>query len=129
MSQPVVLGASLVCSFGLAPSTIVPTGASRVTIEGRPAATITDVAPMANIPPFGLCSSLANPLVAAATSAALGVLTPMPCTPVPTGPWSPGSPTTTLGGTPALGASSRCQCAWGGSITVVFPGPVRTTVS
>ncbi len=129
MAQPVVLGANLTCSFGLAPSTIAPTGAARVMVEGRPAATVTDILPAVNIPPFGLCSSLANPTVASATAAALGVLTPMPCVPVVTGPWKPGTPKTTVGGQPALDSASTCQCAWGGVISVVFAGAVRTTIT
>jgi uncharacterized Zn-binding protein involved in type VI secretion len=123
-----VAGAMLSCSFGVAPSTLVPNGTARVMVEGRPAATITDMVPGANIPPFGMCNSLSNPTVAAATSAALGVLTPMPCVPVPT-PWTPAAPKTTLGGQPALTAGSTCTCAWGGIIQITNPGAMRTTTN
>jgi uncharacterized Zn-binding protein involved in type VI secretion len=125
MPPNAVLGALIQCSFGMAPSSLAPLPASRVVIEGRPAATITDFAPLVNVPPFGMCTSLANPTVAAATSAALGVLTPMPCVPVTT-PWKPGAPQTLIGGKPALTAGSTCQCAWGGVIALVMPGAVRT---
>jgi hypothetical protein len=81
-----------------------------------------DFAPMVNILPFGMCSSLANPTVAAATAAALGVLTPMPCMPVTLAPWAPGSPTVLLGTFPALNSSSKCMCAWAGVISIVNPG-------
>jgi hypothetical protein len=124
----VAFGATLQCSFGVAPSTLAPLPVPRVTVEGKPAATITDFAPMVNIPPFGMCTSLSNPTVAAATSAALGVLTPMPCVPVTTA-WKPGAARTTIGGKPALTAGSTCNCAWGGVIQVVFPGTVRTQSS
>ena len=127
MGQCAVMGAMLSCSFGVAPSTLAPTGAARVTIEGRPAATITDMAPLTSIPPFGMCTSLANPTVAAATSAALGVLTPMPCVPAIVGPWMPTAPTTVLGGTPILTSGSTCTCAYGGVIQMIMPGSVRTT--
>ena len=125
MPQNAVTGAMLQCSFGMAPSTLDPLPTPKVLIEGRPAATITDFAPFVNIPPFGMCTSLSNPTVAAATSAALGVLTPMPCVPVTT-PWKPGAIKTELGGKPALTAGSTCQCAWGGIIQMTMPGAVRT---
>jgi uncharacterized Zn-binding protein involved in type VI secretion len=127
VAQPVVHAGALVqCSFGLAPATLNVLPSARVLAEGTPAANITCCEPV-NIPTFGMCSSLANPEVAAATAAALGVLTPMPCVPALT-PWVPGSPTTTIGGEPALVMGSTCQCAFGGVIQVLFPGAVRTTV-
>lgn len=120
-----VAGAMLSCSFGVAPSALMPKGTARVLIEGRPAATITDMVPGANIPPFGMCTSLSNPTVAAATSAALGVLTPMPCVPMAT-PWVPVAPTTLIGGQPALTTGSTCTCTWGGVIQITNPGAMRT---
>lgn len=122
-----VTGAMLQCTFGLAPSSLVSLPISRVTIEGRPAAVVTDTAPGVNVPPFGMCSSLANPTVAAATAAALGVLTPMPCVPTIVGTWLPGALRTTIGGSRALTAGSMCNCAWGGVISMTMPGAVRTT--
>jgi hypothetical protein len=125
MPPNAVLGALIQCSFGMAPSSLAPLPISRVVIEGRPAATIEDCVPLVNIPPFGMCTSLANPTVAAATSAALGVLTPMPCVPVTT-PWKPGAVRTLVGGAPALTEGSTCQCAWGGVIELLMPGAMRT---
>ena len=76
MSLPVVTGAVLMCPFGLSPGTlnVVPTSAALM--ENRPPATIMDNVPFVNVMPFGLCTSLANPITAAQTTAALGVLTP-----------------------------------------------------
>ena len=88
----VYAGAQMMCSFGAAPVPLAVLPQSKVMAGGPPAANIMDMKPMANIPPFGMCSCPANPTVAAATAAALGVLTPMPCVPVPAGPWAPGSP-------------------------------------
>ena len=81
MGIQVCAGAMMMCSFGVAPSSLVVLPVNR-TMTGAPAANIMDNKPMVNIPPFGMCSSPANPMVAAATAAALGVLTPMPCIPV-----------------------------------------------
>jgi len=72
--------------------------------------------------PFGVCLSLANPSVAAATSAALGVLTPMPCIPVTPAPWAPGAPTVLLANQPALDNTCQLTCMWAGAIAVVTPG-------
>ena len=88
MPQHVCHGALLACSFGVAPSLLTVLPANRVMTSSQPAATIMDHKPMVNITPFGLCMSLANPMVAAATSAALGVLTPQPCLPMTMTPWA-----------------------------------------
>ena len=82
MPQQVVMGAMLTCSMGVAPSSLIVTPINRVNGESVPAANIMDHIPMTNIMSFGMCNSLANPQVAAATTAALGVLTPQPCIPV-----------------------------------------------
>src|SRR6476620_12627092 len=102
----------IMCTFGLAPSTL-PVVAPRPIVEGRPVATITDIAPGANIAPFGMCQSLANPMVAAATAAALGVLTPMPCVPAVPAPWLPMAPRNEVGRIPVLLAGSTCTRAYG----------------
>lgn len=127
MGMQVCMGASLQCSFGVAPSTLVVLPANRV-LTGTPAANIMDNKPIVNIPPFGMCSSIANPTVAAATAAALGVLTPMPCVPVIPAPWAPGSPTVLLANMPTLNDSSKLMCAWAGVIQVVSPGQMTVQV-
>lgn len=126
MGQSVVTGATVMCTFGAAPSTLNALPTSRVMIEGMPAADITTMAPMVNVPPFGMCSSMANPTVAAATSAALGVLTPMPCVPAIVSPWTPMAPRTMVGGKPALASGATTQCAYGGVISITVPGTTRT---
>ena len=127
MAFAVVGGAMLQCSFGMAPSslTVLPTG--RV-MNGMPIATIMDQIPMVNIMPFGMCTCAANPTVAAATAAALGVLTPMPCIPVIPAPWTPGSPTVLVGGKPALSQTCKCMCAYGGVIQITNPGTTNLQV-
>lgn len=127
MGQMVCGGAATQCSFGNAPSTLMVMPANRV-MTSMPIANIMDHAPMLNIMPFGLCSSMANPTVAAATAAALGVLTPMPCIPVTTAPWAPGSPTVLIGNMPALNHTSKCICNWGGVISVTNPGQMTIQV-
>jgi hypothetical protein len=121
--------AQIMCSFGIAPSTLNVLPINRVLVEGLPAANVQDHIPLLNILPFGMCTTVSNPTVAAATTAALGVLTPMPCVPVTATPWMPTAPTKFIGGQPVLTADSQCQCAWGGVITIVNPGAVRTTTS
>jgi len=128
MAMQVCNGAQLSCSFGMAPGTLVVTPEDRVMTSGLPAANIMDNAPLENIQPFGMCLSLANPEVAAATSAALGVLTPMPCIPVTPSPWVPGAPTVLSGNLPALDDSSQLMCVWGGVIQIVSPGQLTQTI-
>lgn len=122
MSLPVVAGAQVMCAFGVAPSALMITPENRVLFEGKPAATIFDNIPMKNVMPFGVCMSLANPITAAQTAAALGVLTPGTCIPVIPAPWVPGAPTMLIGNKPALNQTSTCMCAYGGVIQVINPG-------
>lgn len=113
------------CSFGNAPAALIAMSAPNIFIEKKFAAVITDNKPMVNIPSFGMCSSLANPTVASATTAAFGTLTPMPCVPVIAAPWAPGQPKVLIKGQPALTKSSQCICNWGGVITITNPGTTK----
>ncbi|MFR0687775.1 DUF4280 domain-containing protein [Enterobacterales bacterium AE_CKDN230030158-1A_HGKHYDSX7] len=123
-------GATLQCSFGVAPSALNVLPVNRTLTSGMPAANLQDHIPLVNILPFGLCTSPANPTVAAATAAALGVLTPMPCIPATAAPWLPGGPPTVLlGSMPALDSNGTLMCTWGGVIKVVFPGQVQMLIS
>jgi len=127
MGIQTAMSATMMCSFGAAPSTLIVAD-PRVMTENKPGANIMDNKPIANIPPFGVCSSLANPTVASATAAALGVLTPMPCVPVIPAPWAPGSPTVMERGMPALNNSSKCMCTWAGVISITVPGATTVMV-
>src|SRR5471032_919718 len=127
MGIQVCAGGLMMCSFGVAPAPLAVLPVNR-TMTGAPAATIMDHAPMVNVPTFGMCSSPANPMVAAATAAALGVMTQMPCIPATAAPWAPGSPTVLIGGMPALNNSSKLMCSYGGVIQISFPGQVTVMV-
>jgi hypothetical protein len=121
MAQQVNSGTMLACSFGVAPSTLTITPENRVMAGSTPAATIMDYIPMKNVAPFGMCSAPTNPQVAAATAAALGVLTPQPCMPATSSPWTPGSPGVTIANKPALTTTCQLLCMWGGIITITNP--------
>ncbi|NBV88307.1 MAG: DUF4280 domain-containing protein [Betaproteobacteria bacterium] len=121
MGKLVCGGAMLKCSFGMAPGTLNVLPLNRV-LTGAPDANVMDNIPFVNIAPFGMCQSLSNPTVAAATAAAMGALTPMPCAPVTPAPWVPGSATVQIGSMPALQDSSKLLCIWGGSIEISMPG-------
>ena len=126
MPLQVCMGAMMQCSFGVAPSSLVVLPTNKVMTNMVPDANIMDHIPMVNIMPFGMCTSIANPTVAAATAAALGVLTPMPCIPATPAPWVAGAPTVLLGNFPSLDNVSQLMCMWAGVITFVDAG--ETTV-
>ena len=127
MAMHVCMGAMMQCSMGMAPSSLVPTPKTVMT-GNMVAANILDHIPIVNIPPFGMCQSPANPMVAAATAAALGVLTPMPCIPATPSPWAPGAPTVLVTGAPALNDSSKLMCMWAGVISINMPGQMTEMV-
>jgi hypothetical protein len=127
MGTQVTTGSMLKCSFGVAPSALNVLPVACV-MSGTPAASIMDHMPMVNVMPFGMCNCTGNPMVIAATAAALGVLTPMPCIPMTMAPWMPGSPTVLIGSQPALNNSSKLLCMWGGEIQILSTAQSTTLI-
>jgi hypothetical protein len=129
MGIQTVSTAQLTCSFGTMTSdlTVLPT--NKVLCNKLPAANVLDSIPMTNIMPFGMCSSPANPSVASATAAADGVLTPMPCVPATSAPWTPGMPNALIADMAAVDDESTCMCDYGGEISVVSAGQEDVTES
>lgn len=121
MPHQTCTGGVLKCSFGMAPATFVAT-IKPILTSNMAAGNIMDHIPLQNIQPFGMCQSLANPTVASATAAALGVLTPMPCVPNTPAPWVPGVPNVLLSNVPAVDENCTLMCVWGGVIQFAQPG-------
>lgn len=130
MPLQVCNGAQMMCTFGMSPSAIIVLPIHRTMTDQQPDANIMDHVPIVNIPPFGMCITPSNPAVAAATAAALGVLTPMPCVPVTPAPWVPGavSPPVMLDNFPSLDNISTLMCTWGGVITFVTAGEFTVNI-
>ncbi|GHU84877.1 hypothetical protein FACS1894198_1500 [Clostridia bacterium] len=122
-------GVSLTCSFGAAPTPLNVMPEHGVLVENKVIVCSDNTVPNVNITPFGMCSSLANPAVSAATTAAMGVLTPQPCTPMIAGTWLPFSATVLVGGKPVVGADATLTCSYAGVISVVAPGQLSVTMS
>jgi Domain of unknown function (DUF4280) len=128
MAMQTCTGGMMQCTFGVAPSTFQATPSTTVKSSNMIAGNIMDYKPMVNIMPFGMCTSPSNPMVAAATAAAMGVLTPMPCIPNTVAPWVPGAPTVMLCNAPALNNSSQLMCTWGGVITFTNAGQMTNQI-
>jgi hypothetical protein len=120
--------AQLMCMFGAAPSNLMVLPIHMTTISKMNAANIMDHMPFVNILPFGECIAPTNPMFIAATAAAFGVPTPVPCLPMTFAPWIPGAPTVLLNKMPMLDATSKCLCNWAGEINIVSPGQEQTTI-
>ena len=125
MSELVTLSGTAMCSMGTSPAPVRVTSQTKVLAGGKPCATIQDCQGGSNIGPFGMCTSLANPQVAAATAAALGVLTPQPCMPMPAGCWIPTKPKVLIGGKPCLTNDCKLMCAYAGSVSIVNPAQLK----
>jgi len=121
MPQQVCMGATLQCSFGAAPSTLVVLPANRVLTQ-TPDANIMDNKPLVNIMPFGMCSSPSNPAVIAALGS------PVPCVPVIPAPWIPGAPTVLIANIPALDNTCKLMCAWAGVIQITNAGQATVEI-
>lgn len=120
MKPIVTQGTMLKCSFGNAPMPIMVLPDRKVN-SMLPVAVRSDHVPFRNILPFGMCSSLSNPMVAAATAAASGVLTPMPCIPCTMQDWTKACGKVKVHGEEALNMDSQLKCMYGGNIQAVTP--------
>lgn len=128
MGLNTTMTAMLKCPFGAAPGVLIVLPISRTISMIMPAATMMDGMPFMNILPFGMCMSMANPMVAMATIAALGVLTPMPCIPMTFAPWVPPCPTVLVGSLPTISNTAKRICLWGGVIQQITPGQFTVLV-
>ena len=128
MPLQVCNGAMMTCSFGSNPSALVVLPTNRVMTDQVPDANINDFVPMVNIMPFGLCISPGNPAFVAATAAAMGTPTPVPCMPITTSPWVPGAVNVLLGDAPTLDNISTLMCTWAGVITFTSAGEFTVNV-
>lgn len=115
-SSYVVEGATLKCSFGDSTSKFMVPVKHEVYINDKSQGNMMDFIPMANIKPFGMCSSMANPTVSLATSNAGGVLQKMPCIPAIKDPWLCCKSDVQINGFPAILSSSKLMCTWCGVI-------------
>lgn len=127
MGIAVVAGAMVTCPFGTTPANLMVTSQNVVVAEGKPVATITDTS-VANIPTCGMCSSLANPQVASATAAALGVLTPQPCVPAVAGTWIATQTKCLVGGKPCLTGEATAICSYGGTLSIIDAGQKKVVI-
>lgn len=124
MPQQTAGTAVIMCTFSMGTPSVFNATPRPVLTQQLINGVITDVAPGMNITPFPICNTPSNPAVAAATAAALGVLTPAPCTYVPAGTWFPGATNIITTGIPALDNNCKLMCAWGGMISINFPAQV-----
>lgn len=124
MGKAVCQTAMCTCDMGSTPASLVVTSNQIYSIANLKIATIMDHAPVANLATFGMCRIPANPAVAAATTAALGVLTPAPCIPATAAPWTPGSVVQSINGLKVLTDDSKLLCSYGGTISITQPSNV-----
>ena len=117
MSKIVCQGARCSCPVGTGKNIpLSVTSQQKVKINGKLVATIKDMVPGKNIPPFGTCNTL--------TAAASGVATP--CALAPVGFWSPGSLVTKIMASPVLTKNSVLICGVGGVIKIDDPNNGKT---
>jgi hypothetical protein len=95
MPKLVVAGATIQCSFGMAPSALVVLPTNKV-MAPAPAANIMDHKPMVNIPTFGMCMSLAESHRRRRHVSGYGCPHADALRSVTTAPWAPGAPKTLI---------------------------------
>ncbi|UJF32209.1 DUF4280 domain-containing protein [Paenibacillus hexagrammi] len=118
----VVAGAVVSCSCGNMRTRLTMPLSHGVSIKGKPQLTVEDYKPYQNIMPFGMCCTIQNPEVNAATTANENVLRPMPCKPVIQMPWTHGKQDKLIEGKPALLSPSTTTCQYNGIISIEDDG-------
>lgn len=108
------------CSFGVAPGTLMALPVKMVFPSFQPVICNIDFVPFMNIMTFVMCQSMSNPMVIAATAAAMGALTPMPCIPVLIGPWNSQHAKIKVKNIPTATMQSMCNCAYAGAISIMM---------
>lgn len=126
MSEYVVMGATLQCSFGMATTSLLIVDPMRPMFANKFIATMMDNKPMTNVATFGMCQCTANPAVIAATAAAMGVMTPAPCVPMLAAPWTP-TGSVMVKNYPILTKNSKLMCSYGGQISITNSGQTNVT--
>lgn len=129
MAADVRSGATLVCSMGTGagkliaqPRIPVPFNPKIDKVDPKPIALATDTTAMVNIVPMGMCRSMSNPMVAAATGSNRGTLTMQPCIPMPVGTWQGFTPPKfengkmTNNGKGTVNMGCQLTCSWAGVI-------------
>ncbi len=114
--MPVIsLGNMCQCSFG---SALVPLASfnTTVNVEGTPVVTNTDTSTLIT---FGLCGTPTNPAVAEVLATSFGTITQAPCKSMIITPWLNTKTTVLACGKPVCTSNSICQCAWGGTISIM----------
>lgn len=119
-------GATMRCTFGDRKAKLTVYPDRTVFLTGQPMANISDHVSLYNIAPFGKCHTTSFPPTGAATAAAHGKLTPMPCVPGTHSNWMQGKDDYIIKGDPALLKSSFCRCCYGGVITITDDGQKDT---
>lgn len=119
-------GATMRCTFGDRKAMLTVYPDRTVFLTGQPMANISDHVSLYNIAPFGKCHTTSFPPTGAATAAAHGKLTPMPCVPGTHSNWMQGKDDYIIKGNPALLKSSFCRCCYGGVITITDDGQKDT---
>lgn len=117
MEKLICEGDSAQCSQGSTPCQLKVVNNNYLMVGNKKVATVNDFSAMC-LSGFGMCSSMANPSVATATAAANGVLTPQPCQPVITAPWSSSS-VVSVNYLKAVTENSKTMCAYAGNITIM----------
>lgn len=110
------------CTMGTSQAKLTVLPDRTVYLTGKPMANISDHKTMVNLGAFGRCRSMGFPATASATAANHGTLTPMPCMHNTPFPWMGGKMDYLVKGQPALLKSSKCQCMWGGTISIIDDG-------